>query len=212
MTYKLKICFFVSGGGTNMQAVFDACNNGSLAMEPVMVISNVTGIKALDRAEKQGIPSYHISTKTHPDQNDRDQAMIKAMQDNGVDIVILAGYIRKVSPAVIQAFEGRIINIHPALLPKFGGEGMHGHHVHEAVIAAGEKESGPTVHLVDEFFDHGTILKQTIVPVEEGDTAETLQQRVLQHEYPTMVSTLQEIVAGKIVLKNLDRTNYGLDH
>jgi phosphoribosylglycinamide formyltransferase-1 len=117
-----------------------------------------------------------------------------------VDTVILAGYMKKLGPLTLQAFRGRILNIHPALLPKFGGQGMYGKRVHEAVLQAGETVTGVTVHVVDEVYDHGRILAQCIVPVEEGDTVDSLAGRVLQQEHRLYAETLQRIAAGQIVL------------
>ena len=201
---KLRIGFFASGGGSNMQAVFDACNLDKLAMQPAVVITNISTAGAVQRAKNQNIPVHHISKKTHPENETRNQAILDVLQSNKVDIIVLAGYLQKIEAPVLQAFESRIINIHPALLPKHGGEGMHGHFVHEAVIAHGDKESGPTVHLVDEFYDHGQILMQTRIPVLDNDTPEELAARVLMFEYPTMVATLQGIASGKIELPGLE--------
>jgi phosphoribosylglycinamide formyltransferase-1 len=201
--YKLKIGFFASGGGSNMQAVIDACKDGRLSMQPSVVITNSSKIKAVERAKNENIPHYHISDYTHNNPEDRDSAILKALKDNGTDIIILAGYMKKISPAILKEYGGRILNIHPALLPKFGGEHMHGDNVHKAVIEAGETESGPTVHEVDEFYDNGKILMQTRVPVLEGDTYKELAARVLMFEYPTMIATLQAISTEKIQLSGL---------
>lgn len=190
--------FLASHTGTNMQAIIDAIKEGRLDAKACAVISNNSNSVALERARNEGIPAYHISSKKYPDEQDLDNAIINALKENGVDTVILAGYMKKLSPRVIQAFKGRVLNIHPALLPKFGGKGLYGMYVHEAVIEAGEKVSGATVHLVDEHYDHGRILNQRTVEVAPDDTPETLAQKVLKIEHQLYVETLQKIASGEI--------------
>lgn len=190
--------FLASHTGTNMQAIIDAIKEGRLDAKACAVISNNSNSVALERARNEGIPAYHISSKKYPDEQDLDNAIINALKENGVDTVILAGYMKKLSPRVIQAFNGRVLNIHPALLPKFGGKGLYGMYVHEAVIQAGEKVSGATVHLVDEHYDHGKILNQRTVEVAPDDTPETLAQKVLKIEHQLYVETLQKIASGEI--------------
>jgi phosphoribosylglycinamide formyltransferase-1 len=192
--------FFASGRGTNMQAVVDACNSGMLAAKPVVVISNNSDSEALARARREKIPAYHFSSKTHSDPFQLDDTILAALQLHRTDLVILAGYLKRLGEKTLAAFQGRVINIHPALLPKHGGAGMYGAHVHQAVIEAGDRETGVTIHLVDREFDHGEILAQCRVPVMEGDTAETLAARVLVKEHTFLVETLQRIIDGEIVL------------
>jgi phosphoribosylglycinamide formyltransferase-1 len=192
--------FFASGRGTNMQAVVDACNSGMLAAKPVVVISNSSDSEALARARREKIPAYHFSSKTHSDSFQLDDTILAALQLHRTDLVILAGYLKRLGEKTLAAFQGRVINIHPALLPKHGGAGMYGAHVHQAVIEAGDRETGVTIHLVDREFDHGEILAQCRVPVMEGDTAETLAARVLVKEHTFLVETLQRIIDGEIVL------------
>lgn len=196
----MNIGFLASHGGSNMQAVIDACKEGRLLARPVVVISNNGDSRALERARTEGIPAYHLSTKTHADPSGLDLAILDALLKHSVDIVVLAGYMKKLGPKTLSHFLGRILNIHPALLPKHGGQGMYGIRVHEAVIAAGEKESGVTVHLVDEEYDRGPILAQVRVPVMPGDTPETLAERVLVQEHILYPATLQRIATGEIVL------------
>ncbi|QFY44687.1 phosphoribosylglycinamide formyltransferase [Candidatus Methylospira mobilis] len=192
----MKLAFLASHNGSNMQAVIDACNSGKLACKPVLVISNNRESGALARAQKEGIPSVHLSLQTHRDTEALDHAILAALQQHGADWVVLAGYMRKLGAATLSAYRGRIVNIHPALLPKFGGQGMYGINVHRAVLAAGEAESGATVHLVDGEYDHGEILAQRKVPVLPDDTPETLAQRVLNVEHQLYVDTLAELAAG----------------
>ncbi len=190
---RLKLGVLASGGGSNLQSIIDRSREGSLGADVVVVISNNSGAGALERARIHGIPHIHVSTATEGSREDEDRRIADELVRRGVDIVVLAGYMKRVGPAVLDAFRGRIINIHPALLPRFGGEGMYGMRVHEAVIAAHETESGPTVHIVDERYDHGRILAQEKVPVLPGDTPETLQKRVLAVEHELLPETIRII-------------------
>ena len=183
-----------------MQAVIDACMEGRLDAEPRVVISNNSRSWALRRAADAGIPHYHMSTVTHPDDDNRDRAMVDVLERHGVDLVVLGGYMRKLGPETITRFRGRIVNVHPALLPRFGGRGFYGIAVHEAVLASGEGVTGATIHLVDEQIDHGPVLAQRRVAVEDGDTAESLAERVLAVEHSLYVDTLRRIASGEIDL------------
>ncbi|HYL79216.1 MAG TPA: phosphoribosylglycinamide formyltransferase [Candidatus Acidoferrum sp.] len=195
----LHLGFLASHGGSNMQAIIDACKAGRLCAKPCVVISNNSDSMALQRAKSEGIPAHHISSQTHPgDAEDRE--ILRVLRLHGVDTVILAGYMKRLGPLTLADYRRRILNIHPALLPRFGGQGMYGRHVHEAVLAAGEKVTGVTVHVIDEHYDTGPILNQCRVPVEPGDTVETLSARVLKHEHRLYVETLQKISEGQIVL------------
>jgi phosphoribosylglycinamide formyltransferase 1 len=196
----MNLAFFASHRGSNMQAVLDACKDGRLSARPCIVISNNSDAEALQRARQDGIPAYHLSSKTHPGPEQLDAEILRLLQEHHTDLVILAGYLRKLGPKTLAAFRRRVINIHPALLPKYGGQGMYGPRVHEAVLAAGEAETGVTIHLVDEEYDHGDILAQCRVPVLANDTPETLAQRVLASEHCFLVETLQRMVAGDVVL------------
>ena len=192
---RLKIGVLASGGGTNLQSIIDRSNDGTLHGDVVVVISNNSGVKALDRARTHGIDALHISSVTEGSPEEVDRRITGEMLKRDVDLVVLAGYMKKIGPALIETYANRIINIHPALLPKFGGKDMYGIRVHEAVVAAGEKESGATVHVVDGRYDHGKILAQVKVPVFPDDTPETLQKRVLEQEHkvlPATINTLAE--------------------
>lgn len=197
---KLKLGFLASHGGSNLQAMVDACRGGVLDGEARAVVSNSSRSGARTRAERAGIPFYHLSSATHPDADALDTAILHALQTRGVEIVCLAGYMKKLGARMLATYRGRILNIHPSLLPKFGGQGMYGMRVHEAVLAAGESESGATVHLIDGEYDHGPVLAQEAVPVRAGDTPELLQARVLAVEHRLYTATLQKIAAGSIVL------------
>lgn len=196
----IRLGFLASGRGSNLQAVLDACAAGRLPAVPAVVISNNAEAQALMRARNAGIPAHHLSRRTHPDPCALDQAIADTLKRHRVDLVVLAGYMKKIGFKTLQAYRDRIINIHPALLPKFGGPGMYGMRVHEAVLAAGERQTGVTVHLVDEEYDRGAILAQQTVPVLEHDTPATLASRVLEAEHECLVDTLRRILAGEIAL------------
>jgi len=179
----LKIAVFASGEGTNLQALIDACGSGGLHGRVTAVISNNSNAYALAKAASSGIAGYHISGKTHPEKGALDGKLLKILRENEANLIVLAGYMKILPPEIIKKYRNRIINIHPALLPKFGGKGMFGLNVHKAVIEAGEKLSGATVHFVDEIYDHGAILIQRTVPVLPADTPETLAARILEVEH-----------------------------
>jgi len=148
-----RLGFLASGRGSNMLAIIRACESGRLPASPVLVISNNPDARALQLGSEHGLEALHMSRRTHGDAAALDQAMTAAMQAHQVDLVILAGYMKKIGPQLLSAYAHRILNIHPSLLPKHGGRGMYGMHVHEAVIAAGETETGVTVHLVNAEYD-----------------------------------------------------------
>ncbi|MBI2162750.1 MAG: phosphoribosylglycinamide formyltransferase [candidate division NC10 bacterium] len=195
----LHLGFLASHGGSNMQAIIDACKDGRLDARPCVVISNNSDSMALQRARNEGIPCYHISGATHPGSAE-DEEILRVLRRHVVDTVILAGYMKQLGPITLNAYRGRILNIHPALLPKFGGKGMYGKRVHEAVLAAGERVTGVTIHIIDENYDTGPIINQCQVPVLPGDTADSLAARVLKHEHRLYVETLQKISDGRIRL------------
>ena len=186
-----------------MQAIIDACKDGRLQAEPAVVISNNSDSTSLERARREDIPSYHLSATTHPDPAQLDAAILRTLEKHEVDLVILAGYMKLLGPQTLAHYRGRILNIHPALLPKFGGKGLYGRRVHEAVLAAGETVTGVTIHLVDERYDRGPIVAQSEVPVMEGDTPDSLAARVLEREHQLFAETLQKIVRGEIDLATL---------
>ena len=192
---RLNVGVLASGGGSNLQSIIDRARAGALDADVVVVISNNSGAGALDRARNAGIDAIHVSALTEGGADAADERIVEEFRRHRVDLVALAGYMKKVGPALIEAYRGRILNIHPALLPKFGGKGMYGMHVHTAVIAAGETGSGPTVHYVDDRYDHGNIIDQIRVPVYPDDTPESLQKRVLamEHElYPRVIQNIAE--------------------
>lgn len=194
----LNLGFLASHGGSNMQAIIDSIKSGKLDAKPCVLISNNSKSGAIEKAIREGMPYYHISSLAYPDPDDLDRAIISTLDRHGVDTIVLAGYMKKIGPEIIHHFNGRILNIHPALLPKFGGPGMYGIKVHEAVIASGEKFSGATIHLVDDRYDHGRILAQKQVELSADETPDSLAEKVLKAEHILYSSTLQMIAAGEI--------------
>jgi len=184
VTTPVRVAVLVSGGGTNLQTLLDQLRNSPVA-RVVRVISNRPDAAALQRARRADIPTTVLR-----DASDA-QELLAALGD--AHLVVLAGYLKLVPGAVVSRFRGRMINIHPALLPDFGGPGMYGHRVHEAVLASGAKESGATVHFVDEAFDRGAIIAQERVPVLKGDTPETLAARVLEAEHALLPRVVLEL-------------------
>lgn len=196
----MKLGLLASHRGSGVQAVVEACTSGRLAAVLSVVISNNADAEVLTRARRHGIPSCHLSGATHPDPARLDGAILDALVSHDVELVVLAGYLKKLGPQTLRHFAGRVLNIHPALLPKFGGQGMYGRRVHEAVLAAGERETGVTIHLADDEYDHGRIVAQCRVPVLPGDTVESLAGRVLELEHTFLVETLAAIVSGAVKL------------
>ncbi len=180
----LRISVMVSGGGSNLQAVIDAIDGGQiLDAEIVQVISSNPKAFALERAKKHGIKGVIIDKKEFPDEDAHNVALIKALKKENTDLIILAGYMKILKPELVKEFKGRIINIHPSLIPKYCGEGFYGEKVHEAVLKAGEKESGATVHYVDEGIDTGQVIIQEKLLIKPGDNPESLAVRVLEIEH-----------------------------
>jgi phosphoribosylglycinamide formyltransferase-1 len=200
MEGKMNLGFLASGRGSNMQAVIDACKAGQIRAHPCVVISNNSRSGAIARAKREGIPFAHLSSVTHPDPVQLDQAICDTLSSHGAELVLLVGYMKRIGQRTLARYGGRILNIHPALLPRFGGRGMYGSRVHEAVLAAGEHVTGVTVHLVDGEYDHGPIVAQRRVPVVTGDTVESLAHRALEHEHSLLVDTVARIAAGELLL------------
>lgn len=203
VTSLLRIGVLASHEGTTLQAILDACATQQIAARVVIVISNNSESGALRRARAAGAEALHFSSKTHPEVTQLDRAISEALLDHRVDVVMLAGYMKKLGPALLERYRGRILNTHPALLPKHGGQGMYGMRVHEAVLLAGEAESGSSVHLVDAEYDTGSVLAQARVPVEASDTPQTLSARVQQRERRLVVSVLGRIASGELALDGL---------
>jgi len=196
----LKLGFLASHGGSSMKAILDAIAAGTLRASACVVISNNTDAPALAYAQALGIPAYHLSQTRLGDAAAADRAISETLAERGAELVVLSGYLRKLGPRTLERYRGRILNIHPGRLPAYGGRGMYGRHVHEAVIAAGERRSGITIHLVDEDYDHGPTLAEREVAVEPGDTPETLGGRIQALEPHFFVDTLRRIAEGGLVL------------
>jgi phosphoribosylglycinamide formyltransferase-1 len=197
----LRIAVFASHGGSNLQSLIDACQSGQIAGEVVVVISNNCKAYALERARKAKIDALHLSEKRFESREIFVATLIAELENREVNLICLAGYMKFMPPEIIERVRGRVLNIHPALLPRHGGKGMYGIHVHEAVLAAGDSETGVTVHLVDHLYDHGRILGQTKVSVESGDTPESLQKRVLKSEHQFYPEVVAKIANGEIELE-----------
>ncbi len=204
MIRPLQLGFLASHGGSSMKAILEAIRAGRLAAVARAAISNNADAPALIHARAFGVPAYHISrTKLGPSA-DVDGEIAATLAAHGVELVVLSGYLRKLGPITLTRFRGRILNIHPGPLPQYGGTGMFGGHVHEAVLAAEERESGIAIHLVDEEYDHGPVLARRAVPIAPGDTPKTLAERVQTLEPEFFVETLRRIAEGTL---NLPRGN-----
>jgi len=201
MSEKLQLGVLASGGGTNLQAILDRCADGRLSAEVKVVISNEPDAYALERARKMGVLAILLNHRDYPNRESHDRAILDTLKGHNVELIVLAGYMRIFSSFFFQAFVNRIINIHPALLPSFGGKGMFGIHVHEAALAHGVKVSGLTVHFVEEAVDAGPIILQHAVPVMENDTPESLQQRILKFENEKYAEAIQLIAEGRVKIE-----------
>jgi len=197
----MNIAVFASGRGSNFQAILNAIDAGLIPARIVVLISNKSDSGALEIARTRGIPTSHLSQKMFPSEATFAEAMLNVLSKQRADLIVLAGYLKKIPVQVVRTFRNRILNIHPALLPSFGGMGMFGHFVHEAVIESGVKVSGASVHLVDEEYDRGPIVMQKTVQVTPDDTADSLAAKVLtiEHEiYPLAVKAFAE---GKVKIE-----------
>lgn len=194
----LKLGFLASGAGSSAQAIVAAIHAGALAAEARLLVSNNKSAPALVFAEIADVPALCIPTQADPDA--ADERLVEAMQAYGVELIVLSGYLRRLGPRVLGRYGGRILNIHPGPLPRFGGQGMYGRRVHEAVLAAGVTESEIAIHVVDEEYDHGPVIARRSVAVGRGDTPDVLEERVKALEPAFFVETLQGIARGEIVL------------
>ncbi|MFH1941301.1 MAG: phosphoribosylglycinamide formyltransferase [bacterium] len=200
---KLIVGVFASGRGSNFEAILGAIEQGRLNTEVRLLVSNNADAGALSVAQAYGIPTAVVSKSDFSSREQFIDAMLSTLKANNVELIVLAGYMKKVPSELISAYRNRIVNIHPALLPSFGGKGMYGHYVHEAVIEQGCKVTGVTVHIVDEAYDHGPIVAQECVPVAEGDNAETLAARVLKVEHTIYAKALQLFAEGRVEVSGI---------
>ena len=196
----LKLAVLVSGGGTNLQAIMDSIDDGRITNAKIqVVISNNAGAYALTRAENYGVEALLLSPKSFDTREEFNQKLLEVLKERDIDLVVLAGYLVVVPPCVIEEYENRIINIHPSLIPSFCGTGCYGLHVHEKALSGGVRVSGATVHFVDEGTDTGPIILQKPVMVEQDDTPEVLQKRIMeQAEWIILPKAIDLIANGKV--------------
>ncbi len=189
----MNIAAMASHGGSILQAVIDACEDGTIAASVTLVVSNNSDAPALKRAKKHGIETLHLSARTHGNADELDEALTTALGEAKADWILLAGYMKKLGPRTLGAYRNRILNTHPSLLPKYGGQGFFGRNVHQAVLDSGDTESGATVHLVAGEYDTGPILSQVRVQVKPDDSVESLEERVKSAERNLIIATLIEL-------------------
>jgi phosphoribosylglycinamide formyltransferase 1 len=203
----MNIAVFASGGGSNFQALIDRAEAGDLHATLSVCIGNNSTARAFERAARHHIPVRHIAPSHFPDEDAYVKELLSVLGGFHVDLIVLAGYMKKVPAAVIGAFRNRIVNIHPALLPAFGGTGLYGEKVHQAVLDYGAKITGVTVHFIDEEYDHGPVIYQATAPVQDNDDAHTLAARVLTVEHASLWRVCEAISQGRITVKG--RRVYG---
>jgi phosphoribosylglycinamide formyltransferase-1 len=194
----LSLGFLASNNGSAMRAIVGAIERAELRARPALVVSNKQDSPALAFAREKAIANAWIPTRDDPELADR--RLVEALTHAAVDLVILSGYLRKLGPATLGAYEGRILNVHPALLPKFGGQGMYGTRVHEAVLANGETQTGATIHLVDGEYDHGRTIAQSKLAIESGDGVQDIRAKVMKAENSLFVETVRRIADGELRL------------
>ncbi|MEF2723833.1 MAG: phosphoribosylglycinamide formyltransferase [Eubacterium sp.] len=199
----LNIAVFVSGGGTNLQALIDAQNRGELKNGKIkFVLASNSGAYALERAKKAGIESAVVSRKEYDSKEAYDKAVLKVLENKNIDLIVLAGFLSILGSELVEKYKNRIINIHPSLIPLFCGDGFYGLKVHEAVLASGMKVTGATAHFVNEITDGGAIILQKAVPIEQGDTPEILQYRVMRlAEWEILPKAVSLFCMGKIKIE-----------
>ena len=198
MSQPLKLGFLASGGGSSARAIVEAIKAGDLPAEARLMVSNNKSAAALEWARAEGLATLCLPTQADPQA--ADARLAEELQEHGVELVVLSGYLRQLGPQTLARYAGRILNIHPGPLPEFGGHGMYVRRVHEAVVAAGVAASAATIHVVDEEYDHGPVVASCRVPLERGDTAETLEARVRAAEPQFFVETLQRLARGELHL------------
>jgi phosphoribosylglycinamide formyltransferase 1 len=199
-SHKARVAVFISGNGTDLQALIDASTAGKLEAEIALVVSSKPDAYGLVRASNERIESFVYKMKDYSSPQEAGHDLLRKLKERSIDYIATAGYLKLLPVEVIREYHNKVVNIHPALLPKFGGKGMYGQKVHAAVIEAGEKESGVTVHLADEVYDNGKILEQVRVPVLENDTPESLALRVLAEEHKLFPIVLNKLIKGEYKL------------
>ena len=189
----MNIAVFASHGGSDLQAIIDGCKSSRIHASVSVVISNNADSMALQRAVRENIPAFHLSAKKFGSEDILAQEILRVLEQYEADMIFLAGYMRMLHNTVLEKYHNRIFNIHPALLPKYGGKGMYGMNVHTAVVQVGEKETGITIHRVSAEYDSGEIVAQTTLPVMENDTPEILAARVLEREHTFLVEVISRM-------------------
>ncbi|CUU06268.1 phosphoribosylglycinamide formyltransferase-1 [Candidatus Kryptobacter tengchongensis] len=196
----MNIAVFASGRGSNLMAIINAIKEGRLNAKVALVISNNSNAGALEIARANGIDALHISRRQFASDEEYIQKILHELKTRNIELIVLAGYMKKIPPEIVREYQNRILNIHPALLPAFGGPGMYGINVHKAVIDYGVKVTGVTVHIVDEEYDHGPIVMQRVVEVRDDDTPESLAERVLKVEHEIYPQAIELFVEGRVVI------------
>jgi phosphoribosylglycinamide formyltransferase-1 len=198
----LNLCVLASGSGSNLKAIIKAQKAGKISSKVVLVISNNSVSGAINIANEYQIPAVHLSQKLFKTQSEFDKKLLALLKKFKIDLIILAGYMKKISPALIKKFKNKILNIHPALLPLFGGKGMYGIFIHQAVLNSGAKLSGASVHIVDDKYDNGPIVLQKSIPVKDDDTPESLQKRILKLEHKLYPEAIKLFETKKVMVKD----------
>lgn len=190
----MNLGILASHRGTNFQAIINACRQGQLSASVTVAISNNSNATALTRAKNANIPALHLSGKTHPDPEQLDAAILEALKAHNVDLVVTVGYLKKLGKKTLAHYQNRVVNIHPSLLPAYGGKGMYGQKIHAAVLQNKNAETGITIHYLDQEYDTGNIIAQVRIPVSESDTVTTLEEKILLNEHPFLIATLNQLV------------------
>lgn len=196
---KFRFGVLASGGGSNLQVLMDKINCGDLPAELSFVLSNNSKCKALARAREFGVPAYHVSAVTAGSEPKAEEKILEIIRSHEIELLVLAGYMKKIPPSLLVQLKNRIVNIHPALLPAFGGEGFYGKKVHEVVLARGAQFTGVTVHMVNEQYDEGQIILQRVISVPVGCTTQELAEKVLIVEHDSLWRVVKAFALGEIV-------------
>lgn len=196
----MNLAFFASYNGSSAHALTDACFDGTLSASPTLLLTNNEAANALNWSDNKGLKTICINSETHSDPKERDQKIADFLKENRINMVLLSGYMRLIGPRTLQAVNGRILNIHPALLPQYGGKGMYGHHVHQAVKDNNETETGITIHQVNQEYDKGKILAQKIIPLSLEESVEDIQKKVQEAEPEFYIETVRKILKKEITL------------
>lgn len=200
----IRIAVLISGQGrgSNMQAIIDGCKSGKINGKVALVVGVNNGAPAMERARAAGVVAVSIPPKSFGCEEDYEEALLAQLQQNNIDLICLAGYMRVLGGKIIETYRNKIMNVHPALIPSFCGKGMYGHHVHEAVIARGVKFTGATVHFVDEDYDTGPIIMQRVVAVDANDTPDSIAAKVLEAEHAAYTDAVSLFAQGRLQVAN----------